>query len=63
MNINEIPLVLKTDMLQYRTQVTYQGKTSIRVGDKIGNCFINGTSPSYPTLSLIKKLLRIMQIT
>ena len=49
--------------VQNSDYILRQNRTSIRVGEKIGNGFINGTLPSYPILSLIKKLLRIMPTT
>ena len=38
-------------------------RAAIRVVEKIGNGVINETSPSYTRLSLIQKLLRIIQTT
>jgi len=68
MNINDIPVELITDIyvifkVQNSSYTPRQTRTAIKVEEKIGYGVSNETLPSYPLLSLIKKLLRIIQIT
>jgi len=67
MNFNKIPMELiiyyVICKVQNSSYIPRQKRTAIRVGEKIGNGVINKTLPSYPRLSLIQKLFRIIQIT
>jgi len=49
--------------VQNSSYIPRQNRTATRVGEKMGNGECKDTLPSYPRLSLIKKILRIIQIT